>query len=158
MHFAQGRTECTQSNPTNPSHKSQCKKTRQSSQFWVTFLCFSYLEPKCCCAMETIPEKSEEEKKEEGNNNETELTMPSHHSALGHSPVEPKETGTNPAGLPDGKDLQIRDGSKGKSEFLTTNIISSWHYYWETGGKADKRHWDLCSFQTYIPIVMQSLL
>lgn len=78
--------------------------------------------------METIPEESEEEEKEEeekeeGNNNETELTRLSHRSAVGHSPEEPKETEADSAELHDCSYLQIRDGSKGKSEFFM--IMSS---------------------------------
>lgn len=71
-----------------------------------------------------IPEESEEEK-EEANNNERELTRLSHHSAVGHSPEEPKEPEADSAELHDRKYLQIRDGNKGKSEFFMTNVIIS---------------------------------
>lgn len=82
--------------------------------FFFFFGVFPYLGCRYVCALETIPDESEEEENEEGNNNETELTRLSHHSAVGHSP---EETETDAAELHDCTYLQIRDGSKGKSEF-----------------------------------------
>lgn len=85
---------------------------------------FFYLERRYVCALETIPEEAEGEK-EEGNSNETKLTSLSHHSAVGHSPEEPNETEANSTEVQDWKCLQVRDGSKGKSEFFMTNVITS---------------------------------
>lgn len=90
---------------------------------------FLYLERRYVCALETIPEEAEGEK-EEWNSNETKLTSLSHHSAVGHSPEEPNETEAESTGVQFWKYLQVRGGSKGKSEFFMTNVIISWHYYW----------------------------